>query len=183
MISVDFQSLSVLHTVTCDNFNKYKKCHLCLWLWEKKGKRIGPCSQRDLIFHVKAELWQRSSPVFGGPEMGSLPQMKVLKASQGVNPCIRPGRWVQLEQVPCIELTACAKEQRWGRAWPFPVSHWSWYWGSKLETHVSTLKDFEVYSESAEESLRIFKQIWKTSHNGRVGWRIGGSWKKQCRGI
>lgn len=53
----------------------------------------------------------------------------------------------------------------------------------KLETHVSTLKDFEVYSESAEESLRIFKQIWKTSHNGRVGWRIDGSWKKQCRGI
>ena len=59
MISVDFQSLSVLHTVTCDNFNKYKKNHLCLWLWEKKGKRIGPCSQRDLVFQVKAENYDR----------------------------------------------------------------------------------------------------------------------------
>lgn len=30
MITEDFQSLSILHTVTYDNFNKYKKNHLAL---------------------------------------------------------------------------------------------------------------------------------------------------------
>lgn len=36
-------------------------------------------------------------------------------------------------------------------------------------------KEFDIYSESAGESPTIFKQIQKTSHNGRVGWRIGWS--------
>ena len=36
-------------------------------------------------------------------------------------------------------------------------------------------KEFDIYSESAGESPRIFKQIWKISHNGRIGWRRGRS--------
>lgn len=36
-------------------------------------------------------------------------------------------------------------------------------------------KEFDIYSESAGESPRIFKQIWKTSHNGRIERRIGRS--------
>lgn len=36
-------------------------------------------------------------------------------------------------------------------------------------------EQFDIYSESAGKSLRIFKQIWKTSHNSRIGWRIVGS--------
>lgn len=50
------------------------------------------------------------------------------------------------------------------------------------DPHVHS-KDFGTYSESVGEALMILKQIWKTSHNHRIGWRIRESWRKQCRDI
>lgn len=65
MITEDFQSLSVLHTITYDNFNTYKKNHLCVWLWESKAKIIGACFHRDLVFQVEVQDCDREVILWG----------------------------------------------------------------------------------------------------------------------
>ena len=61
MITEDFQSLSVLHTLSYDNFNKYKKkSSMCLALGVKSQNNWCLLSQRFSLSGWSTGLWQRS---------------------------------------------------------------------------------------------------------------------------